>query len=267
MTAASRVVIVDDEALAVERLELALRCIPEAEVVGAFLDGREAVRAMSALRPDILILDVHMPNLDGFGVLRSLAAAETDLPEVIFVTASEEHAVRAFEVRAADYLVKPAPFARLKAAVQVARRRLESTSAEERFAQLQAMLEAARQEASGQAKRYQRELRVRQRDGLSRLPVAQVIVFRAEGDYVTAVTEDGTQHLMRDSITSLVERLDPADFLRVHRSSIVAVGRAKRLSRRTRRSVAVMMDTGDRVDVGPSYTDEVIARLGASRWR
>src|SRR5689334_5566257 len=119
-----RVIIADDEPVAVERLQLALSCVPEVELVGIAKSGREALTLIKERQPDVAILDIQMPAQNGFGVLAALRPTDK-IPEVIFVTAFENHALKAFEINAVDYLLKPVPFERLRDAVRRAKERLQ----------------------------------------------------------------------------------------------------------------------------------------------
>lgn len=260
-----RVVAVDDEPLALRRLELALMCVPGVELAGACGDGRTAVEIVRSLKPDILVLDVRMPGLGGFEVVKSLRDLHP-LPEIIFLTAFEEHAVRAFDVRAADYLVKPVAFERLREALKTAAARIGARDADHRFARLERLLEQARLDAAGTPDPWLREFWVKERDGLVRLSVDDVERFEASGDYVVAHACE-REHLLRESISGLAARLDPARFIRVHRSAIVSAPHVRRVARKSRRGLAVVMASGAQVGLGPSFADGALAVLKAERWR
>jgi YesN/AraC family two-component response regulator len=146
-----RVVIADDEPVALERLELALSCVPEAALVGVARTGREALSLIRDLKPDVAVLDIQMPAKDGFGVIEGLKPGEFT-PEVIFVTAFHEHALRAFEVEAVDYLLKPVAFERFREALRRAKSRLDARASDERFAELQRLLEALRGSGAASAR-------------------------------------------------------------------------------------------------------------------
>jgi DNA-binding LytR/AlgR family response regulator len=135
-----RIMVVDDEPVALQRVELALKGLPEVELVGLTDDGRSAIELIRSQRPDIVLLDVQMPRMNGFDVAEALRALP-EKPEIIFLTAHDEHAVRAFEVQAADYLLKPVSFARLKEAIRKAGERVLARRADIRLAEMQALLE------------------------------------------------------------------------------------------------------------------------------
>ncbi len=261
-----RVLIADDEPVAVERLELALSCIPEAELVGVARNGKEALGLIRELQPDVAILDVQMPGQTGFGVLSGLRASDR-VPEVIFVTAFESHAVKAFEVHAVDYLLKPVPFERFRDALRRAKDRLHARAADSRFAELQDIIAALSAQASGNGRKdYDRDLWVREREGMTRIPIESIDLFEAAGDYVIAHSGE-TTHLLSDSISALQERLDPALHLRVHRSAIVHLHRVRGLRRRGRRGLSLTLQSGRQVAVGPSYAEVVLEAVNARRWR
>ncbi|MGH8573458.1 MAG: LytR/AlgR family response regulator transcription factor [Gammaproteobacteria bacterium] len=261
-----RVLIADDEPVAVERLELALSCIPEAELVGVARSGKEALSLIRELQPDVAILDVQMPGQTGFGVLSGLRPSDR-VPEVIFVTAYESHAVKAFEIHAVEYLLKPVPFERFRDALRRARERLHARAADSRFAELQEIISALSAQASGHGRPdYERDLWVRERDGMIRIPIDSIDLFEAAGDYVIAHAGE-TTHLLSDSISALQGRLDPASHLRVHRSAIVNLQRVRSLRRRGRRGLSLTLQSGRQVAVGPSYADVVLEAVNAKRWR
>jgi DNA-binding LytR/AlgR family response regulator len=260
-----RVLIADDELVAVQRLELALACIPEAEIVGIARTGRDALSLIRQLRPDIAVLDVQMPGNSGFGVLSGLRPTDR-IPEVIFVTAFENHAVKAFEVQAVDYLLKPVPFERFRDALRRAWERLEARAADVRFAELQGIIATLTSNTEGRVEPYDREVWVKERSGLSRVAVSEIDLVEAAGDYVIAHV-GATSHLLADSVSSLQRRLDPTLLLRVHRSTIVNLARVRSLRRRGRRGLCLILQSGAQIDVGPSYVDAVLQAMNAKRWR
>lgn len=260
------VLIADDEPIAVERLELALSCIPEAELVGVARTGSEALSLIRERRPDVILLDVQMPGFSGFGVLSNLKRTDK-IPEVIFVTAYENHAVKAFEVHAIDYLLKPVPFERLRDAIRRARERLDARAADARFAQLQEVI--ATLSSSDPAKlrpKYERMIWIKEKQGVSRIPVDSVDVFEAAGDYVIAHVGEQT-HFLSDSISGLEKRLDPEQQLRVHRSTIINLERVRSMRRRGPRAMALIMQSGKQVAIGPSYLEKVLMAVNGRRWK
>lgn len=259
-----RVLIADDEPVAIERLELALSCIPEAEIVGVAKTGKEALSLIREREPDVAILDIQMPPPTGLGVLAALRPADR-IPEVIFVTAHENYALKAFEVRAIDYLLKPVPFERLREALKRASERLQARAADARFAELQEVI-AALAAREGGSRRFDREIWVKERDGVVRIPVETIDLFEAAGDYVIAHVGEDT-HFLNDSLSALEERLDPELLLRVHRSAIANLGQVRSIRRRGPRGFALTMRSGRQVAIGPTYVENVMKSVKARRWR
>jgi DNA-binding LytR/AlgR family response regulator len=257
-----RVLLADDEPVALERLELALSCVPDTQLVGAARNGKEAIALIRELKPDIAVLDVQMPLKDGFDVLQSLAG--NYVPEVIFVTAFNDYAVRAFDVQAVDYLLKPVAFERFREALRRAKARLETRASDERFAELQRLLEAVRANKK-QPETTTRDIWVQERGELSRVALSSIDRVEAEGDYVRIHVGEAS-HLVKETITALQERLDET-FARVHRSSIVNLTRVRRVRRRLPRGLVLVLNDGATVTVGPNFADDVMKRMQARRWR
>jgi two-component system LytT family response regulator len=210
--------IVDDEPLARERLRTLLATEPELEVIGECVNGREAVAAIKKQRPHVLFLDIQMPELDGF---QTLAQLPQPLPAVIFVTAFDEHAVKAFEVHALDYLLKPFKPARLRAAVERARAQLAASKpgADDTSRRILALLE----ERSSKTE-YLARVAVRDRDKVHFVKTAAIDWIEASGNYL--VLHVGKEnHVLRETLTSLEGQLSPKDFFRINRSALVNVDR------------------------------------------
>lgn len=261
-----RILLADDEPVALDRLELAVAGIPEAELVAKARNGKEALTLIRELKPDIAVLDIQMPVKDGFAAIAELKPGE-HMPEIIFVTAYQEHAVRAFEVHAVDYLLKPVSFERFREAVRLARSRLEARVAEVRFAELQQLVASLR--AAGDPENsgaYEREFWVRGREGIVRIAAEDIDAITAEGDYVLLHVHDRS-HLLKDTISSLASRLDPATHLRAHRSTIVNLKRINGLRRRGPKTYALTLESGAEFAIGPNYVDSVLKVVNARRWR
>jgi len=208
-----RVLVADDEAPARRALRRMLGAVGDVTVVGEAADGREAAERIAALAPDLVLLDVQMPLLDGFEVVAAVGVDR--MPAVVFVTAYDEHALKAFDVRAVDYLLKPVAPARLREAVDRVRRRL--TDPPDRTAL-----------ASLVAGRRLRRILVHDACGAHLLPVEAITLARAERNYVVLHTARGAFRV-RGTIGALAERLDPAAFLRVNRSDIVRLDAIREL--------------------------------------
>lgn len=224
-----RALIVDDEELARRGLELRLRKIPGVEIVGQSRNGREALQAVGELRPDLIFLDVQMPGLSGFDVLRRLSGS--DMPAVIFVTAFDEYALDAFEANAMDYLLKPIDEERLAAAVDRVRSARELRDAAlHRSKLLKFLCELTGRELSlddalalgetGNGAAYPRRLAIQDRGEKICVDVEAIDWVDAAGDYMCIHANDET-YVLRGTMKRLEELLDPETFVRVHRSAIV----------------------------------------------
>jgi two-component system, LytTR family, response regulator len=211
-----RVVIADDEPLARERIRTLLAPHRDLELIAECGDGEATVRVLAAERPDLLFLDVQMPELDGFGVVQAFPPDQ--LPRVVFVTAYDEHAVRAFEVNAVDYLLKPVEPKRFEAALARVRERLAQPRSD-RDPALEAVLTELRR-ARGHATR----LVVRDGSRVSFVRTEEIDWIDAAGNYAR-LHVGGATHLLREPLKVLEARLDPERFLRVHRSAIVNLER------------------------------------------
>ena len=257
--ASLKVVIVEDEPLAVERLELALNGMGGIEVVGAAHDGKSGLALIRKLKPDLAFLDIRMPQMDGLEVAEALAAE--DGPAVIFLTAYGQYALDAFDVAAVDYLMKPIALERVRAAVERARTRIEQSTAAERAEELRALLETLRKESAAGGQGTPRSLWVTDARGRVRVPIASIVWLEAERDYVRIHTEAGS-HLARTTLNGLAKQLDPEIFHRIHRSSIVALRSVTGLKRRSWGLTSVSLATGIEVPVGRPYLKELKQRLG-----
>lgn len=234
-----RTLVVDDEPPARRRLAGMLSGYPDVAVVGECATVTEAVDAIAGEEPDLVLLDIAMPGGDGFRAL----AAVADPPAVVFVTAHPEHAARAFEVAAVDYLVKPYDRARLAVALDRVRAHLARSRV------------PARPEAA--VARLPVELGRRTR----LLDPGEIDYLKAEGNYVR-VYAGGASYLVRDSLTGLVARLDPAQFLRVHRSFAVRLDRVREVETLRHGELALRLRTGAVVISGRRYRHQVRAALG-----
>lgn len=259
-----RILIADDEPLALRRLETALACIPEAEIVAAASTGGEARRLIAKHRPDVAILDIEMPDRSGLSVVEDIGP-EDHMPEVIFATAFRHYAVRAFELAAVDYLTKPIAFERLRDAVRRARARLDARGADQRFSDLQTLVATLQMESGQNGGGHDTHLWVRRRDEMVRLPVSLIRLIEAQGDYVMLHTAEG-EILHRETVTSLESRLDPVAFARCHRSTIVNLDHIRGLRRRGK-GLTLSLTDGRSIDVGPSYVERVMEATRLKRWR
>lgn len=257
-----RVLLVDDEPLALARLEVGFRDIPDTVVAGFARNGEEALEQISLLRPDVVILDVKMPLRDGLEVARTLTGEGA--PEVVFVTAYEQFAPSAFEIEAADYLLKPIRFDRLKVAVERARRRRAAREAGARIEELESVVQALRADtwASDASASYESELWVPGLQGAVRVAVASIVWIEAARDYVILHTA-ARSLILRETMARMQERLDPAQALRVHRSAFVNPAAVTGIQRLGKGQIAVVLSDGQSITVGPNYCRQVLTALKA----
>lgn len=204
-----RALVVDDEKLARDRLTAFLRKFDDVEVVGQAADGLEAVRQIEEYHPDLVFLDVQMPGLDGFAVLKAMK----NRPQVVFVTAFDEYAIQAFEVHAADYLLKPISRARIEEALRRVRQRLAGVVPGLRVDELLRALEEQR-------RRYLTQIPVHRARRILLLPVEEILWFEVEYRLVYAHV-DGARYMTNFTLKELEERLDPEAFFRAHKSRLV----------------------------------------------
>ena len=255
-----RALVVDDEPLARRGIRQLLAPYRDIEVVGECRNGRDALVSLDSAAPDLVFLDVQMPEMDGFAVVRARGAAR--MPHVIFVTAYDEFAVRAFETHALDYLVKPVNEERFAIALQRVRERMRFTEALELTRRIGELLDSQDRRDVGDvtaralALAPTRRLVVPTSSGELVLDVDEVDWIQAE-DYYAAIHARGRRHLIRESLASLEQRLDPNRFIRVHRSAIVPLDRVREMrSVSTGESVLVLRD-GTRVPVSRRRREQV----------
>jgi two-component system LytT family response regulator len=246
-----RVLIVDDEPLARDCLRLPLASRDDVEIAGEHGDGASAVAHIVDDPPDLVFLDVQMPGLDGFEVVERVGADR--MPPLVFVTAHGQHAVRAFEVHALHYLMKPFTTARLHAAFEHARSRLPSWHDDETPASLRRLRDGA---AAGQAPPASRLL-VRENDRFRFLAVADVLWFEACRNQVRAHVAGGS-HLLSMTIGALGERLDPARFVRCHRSSIVNLDAVREIQAWFGGDYIAVLVNGVQVRVSRTHRDAML---------
>ncbi|MBY8823878.1 LytR/AlgR family response regulator transcription factor [Sphingomonas colocasiae] len=242
------VLIVDDEPLARGRLRRMLGAMHGVRVAGEAGNAVDACQSIAVLKPDLLLLDIQMPGADGFELLDRLGDAA---PPTIFVTAFDHHALRAFDARAIDYVTKPVEPGRLASAVERARLAAGAQARQGRIVELQetvATLRAELRKRDGGAI----EFWVRYKGEHLRIPSDRISHIQAERDYVR-LHADGQSHLYYESLASLERRLDPAEFVRIHRSTIVRRDRVLRLRGASFAALIVHLDDGSEVRVGRTY--------------
>jgi len=253
-----RTLVVDDEPAAREAILTLLREDPEIAVVGACADGPAALAAIRAGHPDLLLLDVQMPEMDGFGVLRQLDDAE--LPVVIFVTAHDKYALNAFDVHAVDYLLKPYDDARFRTALARAKQQVRQGRLGGLREQLRRLLEGASVPDAGEGP-YLRRLVTKAGGRMTVVPMDDVDWIEADGDYAR-IHAGRDAHTLRETMKLLESRLDPARFIRIHRSIIVNVERIRELQPYFRHEYVAVLRDGTRLKVSRSCRPQLERALG-----
>ncbi|HEY6247780.1 MAG TPA: LytTR family transcriptional regulator DNA-binding domain-containing protein [Pyrinomonadaceae bacterium] len=228
-----KTIVVDDEPLARRGLRQLLASHADFKVIAESRNGVEAISAVRSLHPDLLFLDVQMPEPDGFGVLKEIGPSL--MPLVIFVTAYDEFAVRAFDAYALDYLVKPIQEKRFSEAVERVRERIRSNEAVAMSARVAELLEEQRREA------FKQRVLVPTSSGELLLDASEIDWIEAD-DYYAAIHAGNRRHLIRESLLSLETRLDPAQFVRTHRSAIVNIARVREVRNEATEMVLVLRD-------------------------
>jgi two-component system LytT family response regulator len=250
-----RVLIVDDEPLARQRIEDLLAHEQGIEILGTADNGDRAIEKIRAQHPDLVFLDVQMPGMTGLDVVRSVGVDA--MPPTIFVTAYDQHALKAFELAALDYLVKPFDDERFEQALARGRAHAELREARALRERLRAMLDG---DAGAPSSNYIQRIPVESRGKVQYIPVDQIDYIAASGPYAEIVV--GTRrHLVRETMQSLEESLDPARFMRVHRSAIVPLDRVETLFRGAGGDYELQLKNGARVRVSRSKREEVEQRL------
>jgi two-component system LytT family response regulator len=242
-----RALVVDDETLARQRIRHLLRRATDIDVAGECVNGLEAVKAIEDLAPDLVFLDIQMPELDGFGVVEAVGAGR--MPPTLFITAYDQHALRAFEVHALDYLLKPFSPERFHHALGRARRWC-AQQAEDKGPDLEALLAGLRKERP-----WVDRLLVRQGDRHLLVKTAALQWVEAEDNYVRLHVE-GTSHLLRQTMTGLLARLDPAQFRRIHRSAIVNLDCIKEFQPWTGGDYLVIMRDGTKLTLSRTFREQ-----------
>lgn len=256
-----RTLIVDDEPAAREGMRHLLDRDPDIVVTGECADGREAAAAIRGATPDLVFLDVQMPELDGFGVLRALAPER--VPAVVFVTAYDQYALQAFDVHAVDYLLKPFTDDRFRQSLDRVKRQIRQGRQGDLSRRLAALLEqydGPREEGHRPAE-YLERLVIKAAGRVTLLRVSDIDWIDAEGDYLR-IHVGKTWHLLRETMKRLEAQLDPGRFVRIHRSTIVNLERVKELQPFYRGEFVVVLQHGTTLKLSRGYRNNLEGRLG-----
>ena len=261
-----RVLIVDDEPLARNRLKILLEDRADFEVVGECRNGLEAVESIHSLSPDLVLLDVQMPEMDGLSVLKEIGPF--NIPAIIFVTAYDQYALRAFEVHALDYLLKPFDDERFENALQhakdlIRRGRIDALS-RQLFAlarDLRGIQEQPVERVLENEPKYLNRLAIKSGDRVSLIKVKNIRWIEGAGVYVR-LHVDKVSHLLRETLSSLEEQLDPGQFVRIHRSTIVNVEQVKELKSYFHGEYILYLHDGTHLKLSRSYREKLFVLLG-----
>jgi len=255
-------IIVDDEALSRRGIEIRLLSAPDFEVVAQCSNGREAMAAVTKHKPDVVFLDIQMPGLNGFEVLASLETQE--MPVIVFVTAFDRYALKAFDVHALDYLLKPYTDSRFYEALELAKSRVQQQQLESVNSQIEDMLRSLPNFDADKFKKpaYIANFRVKSGNRVTLVNTSEVDWLAAD-DYYVKLHVGGKTHLLRVSMNDLETRLDPQRFLRIHRSTIINCARLKGMCQHANGEHTVLLSTGEELKVSRSRRERVTKLLAS----
>lgn len=262
MNAASplRILIVDDEPLARQRILDLLEAVPDVEIIGTAGRGRDAVQAIRSQAPDIVFLDVQMPGMTGLDVIREVGPDA--MPTTVFVTAYDQHALDAFDLAAIDYLLKPFEDERFRQTLERARRAVRLAQVEQLQSRMFALLEGKGVGTTQPPERgYRERIAVEMRGQVRVVAVERIDYIAADGPYAE-LHAGSDKYIIREKMQTLEEGLDPAHFLRIHRSTIVQIDRIESLLVGAGGDYAVRLSDGTRLRVSRGRYDDLVARLG-----
>ena len=261
-----RTILVDDEKLAIQGLELRLQPFDDIEIVATCHNGREAIRKIKTLKPDLVFLDIQMPGFDGFSVVQGVM--DIDPPLFVFVTAYSEHAIKAFEAQAIDYLMKPVEPERLADTMDRVRSRLADKRTSDELDRLRTVINEVAPDAADNlssmdddlaSTRFEKLINIKDRGQIFRVDVESIERIDAAGDYMCIYTADNSL-ILRETMKDLEKRLDPRTFQRVHRSTIVNLDQVRQVKPHTNGACFLVLEAGAQVKVSRSYRD-VVARF------
>ncbi len=270
-----RTLIVDDEPLARKGLAVRLSEFDDIEVMRLCSNGQEAIDECLTGNIQLVFLDIQMPNMNGFEVARALSESVKPLPAIVFVTAFDQFAVKAFEIHALDYILKPVDDNRLKQAVEKVHTYLKTQQDNAHKKKLASFVagitgnnceEILKKLATGDSladRRYPESLAVKEQGEIVRVPVVTIQWVDAAGDYMCLHCQDGQTHILRKTMKELEQELDPQLFVRVHRSAIVNTKQISKLVTQVSGEYLLVLDNGQELKVSRSYRDKVKAALAS----
>lgn len=260
MAAKIRTIIVDDEPLARRNLRVLLERDPQIEILEECRNGREAVKAINTLSPDLIFLDIQMPEMDGFDVLQHVGPEH--IQAIIFVTAFDQYALKAFDVHALDYLLKPFDDERFARALERAKSQIAAREINQLSERLLALLEERETERKGSTRdpAYLTRLMIKASSRMMLLKVDEIDFIEADGNYAKLHVGRKT-HLLREKMNDLEGRLDPAKFVRIHRSIIVNLDRIKELHPHFNGDYVVVLEDGRQLKLSRTRREHLESRL------
>ena len=248
-----KTIIVDDEELARERIRRFLNENDNFKVVAECRNGKECIQAILKHKPDLMFLDIQMPGMDGFEILNHL---KDDLPIIIFVTAFDEYAVKAFEVQALDYLLKPFDRKRFNLALERASKIISKSKEkdfEKKIRSLLKYLDASENE-------YSKRFIIKQSGKISFVPVDEIDYLEATGNYIKLVTANGS-YLMRETMNNIEKKIEPGKFIRIHRSFIIKTERIKELKPYFNGEYIIVLKSGKELKSSKTYKNGINSLL------
>lgn len=268
MTERIKTLVVDDESLARKGLSVRLEDFPEVQVLDACQSGRQALEAVKAHQPQLMFLDIQMPGMNGFEVLREIRQQQLPMPLVVFVTAYDQYAIKAFEVRAIDYLLKPVDHERLQKAIDRTMSTIEQQQQQQQQDKLINLVADATGEdcedilkrlASGEdlsGSRYPEHIAIKESGEITRVAINAIEWVDAAGDYMCIHAQNET-HILRRTMKELEQELNPQRFQRIHRSAIVNMAHVEKLCSRQNGEYHLILRNGKQLKVSRSYKDRI----------
>ena len=251
----TRILIIDDEALARQRIKKLLDSRSDVEIIGECRNGQEAIATIQSTKPDLIFLDIQMKDMTGFEVLEALP--QEALPLTVFVTAFDEYAIQAFDVFAFDYLLKPYKEERFFRSLDKAIAALKSREQEDNAHQLRQLVNFLRQEHSVE----QEPLALKQGNKISLVNLDDIRYIQASGYYIEVYTGENKRLLLRESMTNMLEQLAAPNFMRIHRSTIINTRYLSEIQHTGAGDVVTKMKDGKTFRVSKSYKEELFQRL------
>jgi len=249
-----KTIIVDDEALALKNLEALLREDPDIELIGECTSAADAVKLIKRTPPDLLFLDVQMPEIDGFGVLKKITAVS--IPAIVFVTAHDQYALKAFDAHALDYLLKPFSDERFAVTLERAKNQTRQKDAADLSRKLHALLTEHGGRQPSRAHEYEARFLIKEASRVFFVKAEEIDWIEA-ADYYVNLHAGSKSHLLRETMSDLEDRLDPARFLRIHRSAIVNLHRVKEVLSRAGGEYFVVLKNGEQLKLSRSRREQL----------